>query len=340
MVSEKSSINDDIVVMNDWESQETLEKFCNIMNHPDPLFFARIGGSDYECVTDYFNNPSVINNHDWYKYHYLRVRSHNGYFDFESKQENFVAYLETMLRCYSNSDAFTYGNSKLIKSFESNQFLIADANFINHLCKNKVCINYTFIESIAPFLNSLSVWLANKKILIISPLSRSIEHQYKNKDKLYNNYVFPEFDLKTYNTMITYSDRNDQSSSLNVTTNNWLEESNRMSEEISQLDFDIALLSCGSYAMYLGDYIKNTLKKKSLYLGGILNMLFNIYGGRYNQHGYIQLGQRVGLNTEYQIDPFENKDIEHIKSGRDFKTESLRAYFGANPSRLKKDSNV
>lgn len=340
MVSEKSSINDDIVVMNDWESQETLEKFCNIMNHPDPLFFARIGGSDYNCVRDYYNNRNVINNDDWYKYHCHRVRSHNGYFDFENKQENFVDYLEAMLRCYTDSDAFTYGNTQLIQGFQSKQFPIDEANFINHLCKNKICINYTFIEGIEPFLKSFGRWASGKKILIISPLSQSIEYQYTHKDKLYHNYAFPDFDLLTYNTKITYSNEGDNQTALNVNTRNWLEESNRMSEEISQLDFDLALLSCGSYAMYLGDYIKNTLKKKSLYLGGILNMLFNIYGGRYNQHGYIQLGQRVGLNLEYQIDPFENKDIEHIKSGRDFKTESLKAYFGANPSRLKKDSNV
>jgi hypothetical protein len=88
------------------------------------------------------------------------------------------------------------------------------------------------------------------------------------------------------------------------------------------------LLSCGSYAMYLGDFIRHKLNKKALYLGGVLNMIFNIYGGRYNQPGYVRLGQSVGLNLESQINPFENKDIEHIKSGRNFKTESLKAYFG------------
>jgi hypothetical protein len=314
--------------MHDWQSDTTLEKFCNIMNQSKPLFFARLGGSDYNCVRDYYNDNTIINNYEWYKYHSHRVRSHNGYFDFENTQENFVTYLETMIRCYKDSDAFTYGNTQIIKSFEHNQFSMTDANFINYLCQDKVCINYTFIEGLAPFLASFDQWATGKKILIVSPLSQSIEHQYKNKDKLYHDYVFPDFDLLTYNTKITYSDEYESQAILNVNTNNWIEEATRMAEEISTLDFDIALLSCGSYAMYLGDFISCTLKKKSLYIGGILNMLFNIYGGRYNQSGYVRLGQSVGLNPQSQINPFENKNIENMKSGRNFKTESLKAYFG------------
>lgn len=335
MESDKISIDHSITVMHDWESDATLEKFCTIMNQPEPLFFARIGGSDYNCVRDYYNDPTLINNHEWYKYHYHRVKSHNGYFDFENLQENFVTYLETMIRCYTNSHAFSYGNTQLIKSFENNQFDAADANFVNHICQDKVCINYTFIEALAPFLASLDSWATGKKILVVSPLSQSIEHQFKNKHLLYHDRVFPDFDLLTYNTKITYSDENDDRSILNVDTNNWTQESTRMCEDIAKLDFDIALLSCGSYAMCVGDFISHTLKKKSLYIGGILNMLFNIYGGRYNQPGYVRLAQSVGLNPEYQISAFENKDIEHMKSGRNFKTESLKAYFGIKQEQKK-----
>jgi hypothetical protein len=233
-----------------------------------------------------------------------------------------------MIQCYENSDACTYGNVSLITSFDSNQFSEAGANFINHICKNKVCINYTFIEGLAPFLKSFDQWASGKKILVVSPLSASVEHQYKNKDSLYHNYKLPNFDLLTYNTKVTYSDEGDDYLALNVSTRNWLGEAERMAEEISALEFDIALLSCGSYAMYLGNFIKQKLKKKSLYLGGVLNMLFNIYGGRYNLKGYKRLMQSVGLAPDSQINPLENKEIENIKSGRNFKTESLNAYFG------------
>ena len=44
--------------------------------------------------------------------------------------------------------------------------------------------------------------------------------------------------------------------------------------------------------------IKNSLSKKSLYVGGALNMIFNIYGGRYNHPGYRRLTDSVGLIPE------------------------------------------
>lgn len=325
----KIAISKDVIVMPNWGSNEVLNKFCNIMNRPGPLFFSRIGGSDYDCVRDYFNDNNIINNRHWYQNQLYSVKSHNGYFDFKNKQENFVKYLEAMIESYQNSDAFMYGNGRLINSFDSNQFLPNEANFVNHLCKNKVCINYSFIEGLAPFLKSFDCWATGKKILVVSPLSASVEHQYKNRDNLYQDYKFPDFNLSTYNTKITYSNNsNDNQSILNVSTSNWSEEAERMAEEISKIDFDVALLSCGSYAMYLGNFIKNSLSKKSLYVGGALNMIFNIYGGRYNHPGYCRLKDSVGLITESQINPIENKDIEHMKSGRNFKSESLNAYFG------------
>jgi len=329
MSTELVPLDQTVTVLHDWESSAVLDKFCDIMNQSGPLFFSRIGGSDYACVRDYFNDNSLVNDQKWYTHQSHSVKSHNGYFDFENKRENFIQYLDTMIDCYQNSDAFTYGNGLLIGSFGSNQFLPAEANFVNYLSKHKVCINYTFIEALAPFLKSFGQWASGKKILIVSPLSASIEHQFKNKDKLYHNYVFPDIELITYNTKITYSDEDaDHQSTLNVSTSNWMEEAARMSAELANIDFDIALLSCGSYAMYLGNFIKTDLKKKALYFGGILNMFFNIYGGRYNHPGYRRLYQSLGLNPDAQINPFENKDIEHMKSGRSYKTESLRAYFG------------
>jgi hypothetical protein len=65
--------------------------------------------------------------------------------------------------------------------------------------------------------------------------------------------------------------------------------------------------------------------KKALYLGGVLNVFFNIYGGRYNDDYYKNFG---GLNPEYQIDPFENEDIINIKGGRGVSCEGFNAYFG------------
>lgn len=189
--------------------------------------------------------------------------------------------------------------------------------------QQKTLINYTFFESVEPFLKSFKIWGEGKKILIISPFSKSINYQMQHKNNIHLNYIFPNFQHITYNTPITYNNQNDNESSINSHSRNWNEECQRMASEINEIEFDIAFLSCGSYAMYLGDFIKNNMGKKALYLGGILNVYFGIYGGRYDIPFFNKF-----LNLDYQIEPFENKEIENISGGRNSKSESLNAYFG------------
>jgi len=223
-----------------------------------------------------------------------------------------------MIKYYKNSDDCSYTQFDVY--FQKNE----PDKFLNYVLDEKTIINYSFIEAIKPFLKSFTDWGKNKKILIISPLSKSIEHQFKNKNKLYVDYVFPDFELLTYNSTITYNSTDDTKNSLKITTNNWFEECQKMANDINKIDFDIAFLSCASYGMFLGNYIKNTMNKKALYLGGILNMYFNIYGGRYEEDYYI----RSGLNLNHQIDPIENDEIQNIHGGKDKSSEALNAYFG------------
>jgi hypothetical protein len=93
-----------------------------------------------------------------------------------------------------------------------------------------------------------------------------------------------------------------------------------MCDEISKLEFDIALISAGSYAMYIGDFIHTSMKKNTIYIGGVLNVFFNIYGKRYDTIFYNNI-----INLEYQIK--NNLDISKISGGKELKNESLLAYF-------------
>lgn len=312
-------------IFNDYTSEETINIFTDIMNQKIPLFFSRIGGSDYDTVFRYFNNKNLINDINFCNKSIERVKTYNGYFDFDNDINNFRKYLDDMLSYYKNSDDVTYCCQYLIDQFDNNIFNQDDRIFLDYILDGKKAIHYSFIETVQPLLKSFTNWGKNKKILIVSPFSKSIEYQFKNKDNLYLNYRFPDFELLTYNTKITYNSVEDSKNSLNIETNNWHEECLRISNGISKIDFDIALLSCASYSMFLGNFIKYNLHKKSIYLGGIINVFFNIYGGRFQESFY----NLCGLNLKYQIDPFENDDILNIKGGRNNgNTESLSAYFG------------
>lgn len=306
-------------IYNDFQSEKIIKQFSYIIQQDKPLFFGRIGGSDYEIVKKWFNNKkqTLLNSNG----HIEKIKNFNGYFDFENKIENFIKFLNDMLKYYENMDHFTFGGSKLMNQFKKNDFNKMDFDFINHLQHGKT-FTFNFIEQSIPFLNSFKIWGEGKKILIISPFSKSINYQVKRKEKLYKEYIFPDFELLTLNSPITYNTNEDTKETLQVTTNNWLEEVEKLKNEINKLKFDIALLSCGSYAMSLGSHIKN-IGKQSIYVGGALNPIFSIYGERYNLK--CNENQR---DLKYQINAFENEVIKKIKGGRNFGTESLGAYFG------------
>jgi hypothetical protein len=95
-----------------------------------------------------------------------------------------------------------------------------------------------------------------------------------------------------------------------------------MCDEINTLDFDIALLSCASYAVYLGDFISKKMNKKAIYIGGPLNVFFCIRAERYTNSFYLNI-----MNEQRIITAFEKDFYNHISGGRSTKSEGFRAYF-------------
>ena len=292
----------------------------NNMNNEKGFFLNRIGGSDYNAVYNYYSNNKNINSYN-FEYNMNIVKNHNGYFDKSTDEEiikiNFYKYLEKMFNCYINSQAYTNPTSTIQNNFKGT---MNDFNKI--ICSDKILIHYYYIEAITFFINDFKIFAKYKKILIISPFSESIKYQTtKNRiNNLINNYTFPEFTLLTYDTPITYNNNNNDLHF--ISSNNWLEQCELMENEIKNIDFDIALLSCASYANCLGSFISNTMNKKAIYIGGVLNVLFNIYGGRYNDDYYNSIN-----NLEYRITAIEKEKYKNIQGGRNIKNESFNAYF-------------
>ena len=135
--------------------------------------------------------------------------------------------------------------------------------------------------------------------------------------------------ILTLNTSITYNSSIDDLS--NIKTENFHEECEALKNKLKGLDFDIAFLSCGSYAMPLGSFIKNELNKQSIYIGGALNVIFGIYGERFDISFY-----RKRVNQAYIIDPVENKYFRNNKGGKTQYNEGFKAYFGERKNFISK----
>ena len=229
------------------------------MKEDNGFFIGRNSGSDYNPVCDFFLNNYNI---EMVPPHYYDiVKNFNGYLDKETdeikKKENYSKYFETMLMCYKVAEVYT----NLCLEIQTNINNTSRNIFNELICMNKPIIDYhSYIESVSPFLNDFKVFAQNKKVLIISPFSESIQFQYKRKDVILKDYSYPDFELVTYDTPITYNNEDDALS--HIETKNWLEQCQKMENDIMKLDFDIALLSCGSYAMYLGNVISKKMNKK------------------------------------------------------------------------------
>jgi len=126
--------------------------------------------------------------------------------------------------------------------------------------------------------------LDKKKVLIISPFEKSIQIQFPKRKKLFTtsakfpNFNYPEFDmqiLKCPNTIKGNDPYPDE---------DWEKTFRTLCEKINNLDFDIAILGCGSYGMSLAHHIKK-IGKSSLYAGSHTQLMFGIKGKRWDIPG-------------------------------------------------------
>lgn len=131
------------------------------------------------------------------------------------------------------------------------------------------------------FENPWSESLENKKVLIVNPLVQTIRYQFKRKDKLWKNTkILPDFELVVYEAVQSLGGIGPHSS--------WSESLQVMKNDISKLDFDIALLGCGTYGLPLLNFIKTDMNRSVIYVGGAIQILFGIKGKRWDDHAVIK----------------------------------------------------
>lgn len=150
-----------------------------------------------------------------------------------------------------------------------------------------------------PFLfdNPWTEILRGKKVLVISPFSKSVQSQYSRREKLFQSHnVLPEFTLKTLQSFNILRGNTNYSK-----VNSWFEALKTMEKQISQIDFDIALLGCGAYAFPLSAFCKSIGKKAITICGGI-QLLFGIYGNRWEK-----FLKDNGILNEYWIRPIDDR---------------------------------
>lgn len=147
--------------------------------------------------------------------------------------------------------------------------------------------------------------LEGKRIVVVHPFAKLIEQQYQNhRSELFANPdVLPLFELRTVQAVQSIGgDRQDFA--------DWFEALDWMKQEIDKEDYDIALIGCGAYGFPLAAHCKRQ-GKKSVHLGGALQLLFGIRGNRWDDPMYgvkewgIPEGMYSSLPNEHWVRPGE-----------------------------------
>ena len=175
--------------------------------------------------------------------------------------QNYINYAKMYKNACDNSDLHAYWNFEGFVEMED--FLVPES---------KELIEPSALESFR-FDNPWTEKLKDKNILIIHPFKETIDKQLLIKDKIWQNKnVLPDATYITYKSI--------QSIGGSGPHKDWYESFDIMCKDISKIDFDVALLGCGSYGLPLANYIKN-LGKSAVYIGGGLQLYFGIKGKRW-----------------------------------------------------------
>jgi len=146
--------------------------------------------------------------------------------------------------------------------------------------------------------------LNGKKVLVISPFVKEFKSQIHLVDRIFENTNFPKAKFVFCKSPITQGGLSDGK--------NWITHLNDTKKTISKIDFDVALISAGSYALPLAAYAKE-MGKIGINCGGELQLFFGVIGKRWNQKG-----RHDKFLNEFWIRPLEeNKPLnwESIENG-------------------------
>lgn len=154
--------------------------------------------------------------------------------------------------------------------------------FYNKFCK------HIDVENLYPFPfwhnRTLPDWqclLKGKRVVIVTAFADTVAKQYTKKDLIWPTAdILPDFELIAYKAIQTSAGNRDNR------FETWFDAFNCMVAELKRIDFDLALISCGSYGTPLALALKKE-GKNAVQWGGCFQLWFGITGNRWKDDNRI-----------------------------------------------------
>ncbi|MBQ4440116.1 MAG: hypothetical protein II909_03130 [Kiritimatiellae bacterium] len=167
------------------------------------------------------------------------------------------------------------------------RWVYGERRLFNSFCPNATPID---LKSLVP-IDHPNTWygaLKGKKVLVVHQYVRTIKSQYEKHVEFHKGQgALPELELIQYKPVNSAGGKNKEFP-------NWSAALNHMMADISNIDFDVALLGCGVYGVPLSAYIKR-MGKIAIYTGGGTQAIFGIKGKRWDN---------LGIYNEHWVRPF------------------------------------
>jgi hypothetical protein len=151
-----------------------------------------------------------------------------------------------------------------------------------HAVKRRLAANaaVTALRALEPYyhVQPWSQHLAGKRVLVVSPFTDTIQAQYARRERVWQArpQVLPEFELLTLRSPLSafltppaYPD--------------WFVALDAMREQMASMRFEVAIVGAGAWSLPLVAHAKS-LGAFAIHLGGTVQLLFGIKGGRWDKH--------------------------------------------------------
>jgi hypothetical protein len=153
--------------------------------------------------------------------------------------------------------------------------IIDSIHFIHSNFNKKRCWAFSLDIFNSIQTNPWTLSLKNKRILIISSFVKSINEKIHIREKIYGIDLFPGCEFIFLKPPLTQG--NNSSQEYDIELNEFVAKINLIKDS-----FDIALVSCGGYGNLVCSEIYK-MNKSAIYVGGVLQMYFGIYGSRWER---------------------------------------------------------
>ena len=233
-----------------------------------PSMISRLGASELGIMVNYLGvnksiKKSFINFFKgkipewWWNKDIIKVLNNNAGFFFPTI-ENVEKFCELMINDISQIDIL-------------GSWLKEESFFREELKKVRKIV----LEDLEPFFapNPWTRALERKKVLVVHPFAETIEKQYNKRELLFENNLLPAFELKTIKAVQSIA-------GVKTEYADWFEALESMKEKIDYTDYDICIIGAGAYGLPLAAHVKRS-GKKSIHLGGVIQLLFGIIGKRW-----------------------------------------------------------